>query len=260
MKTTVDTLEMFPHGKVNLGLIIKGKREDGYHLLETLMVPIDLNDRLVLEKRPAGCSLEVVGIEIDAISEDNLCWRAWKVLKDARPEMGGVHIHLEKGIPAGAGLGGGSSDAAFTLKGLNQLYDLGLTNAELADYAARLGADCPFFIYGEPMLATGTGTTLEAFPLELPYDIRVVTSEIHSSTPAAYNGLDWSELNTATDLRELLRLPVSDWKSHLRNDLEGPVFKIYPELAETKARLYAEGAIYAAMSGSGSAVFGLFPQ
>lgn len=250
-----------PNAKINLGLIIKGKRPDGYHLLETVFLPVDLKDRMVVTKTGNDrCEIDLKGISIDAPTESNLCWKAWKALQEKYPKVGGVRIELEKGIPSGAGLGGGSSDAAFTLKSLNALFGLALPVEKLAEVAATLGADCPFFLYNQPMFASGIGTELEPISLDLPYRIEVVPSEIHSSTPAAYKGLDWSHLDTESSLKELLKLPVTEWKSNLRNDLEGPVFAQYPTIKAAKESLYKRGAVYAAMSGSGSAVFGLFPQ
>lgn len=250
-----------PNGKINLGLIIKGKRPDGYHLLETLFLPIELKDRMVISKAQHDhCEIELKGRPIDSRTEDNLCWKAWNALRKEFPQVGGVHIELEKNIPAGAGLGGGSSNAAFVLKCLNALFGLGQPVEKLAEIAATLGADCPFFLYNRPMFASGIGTELELFELDFPFRIEVITSNLHSSTPAAYKGLDWSVLETSTDLKAILRKAPQDWKRELRNDLEGPVFAMYPQLREIKEKLYRQGAVYAAMSGSGSAVFGLFPQ
>lgn len=253
---------LYPNAKINIGLIIKGKRPDGYHLLDTVMYPVmSLCDELSLEKSETdGCQFSLEGMELDGDPHDNLCVRAYTLLRAACPSVGGVRIVLKKRIPAGAGLGGGSSDAAFTLRGLNELFDCGLSVEELAQLAAQLGADVPFFLYNRPLLATGIGTAFEEIDIDLPYDIRLVPSSIHSSTVAAYRALDYRTCDPARDLRQLLRLPVSEWKTHLPNDLEVPVFGLYPSLAETKQQLYNEGAVYAAMSGSGSAVFGLFPK
>ncbi|MDX2282680.1 MAG: 4-(cytidine 5'-diphospho)-2-C-methyl-D-erythritol kinase [Bacteroidia bacterium] len=255
-------LHLRPHAKINLGLLIKGKRPDGYHLLETLLVPLpQLRDELWLEPSDDGtCSILLEGIGLDGSPDDNLCVRAWKLLRERVPDLPGLRIRLLKGIPAGAGLGGGSSDAAHTLLGINERFGLGLTRAELALMAARLGADVPFFLYDTPMLATGIGTDLEPWPLELPYRIEVATPPIHSATAAAYRALDSRSCDPARSLREILRAPVSQWPQQLVNDLEQPVFGLYPELAALKADFYARGACYAAMSGSGSAVFGLFGE
>jgi 4-diphosphocytidyl-2-C-methyl-D-erythritol kinase len=253
-------MTLHPHAKINLGLFIKGKRPDGYHLLETLLWPLPgLHDDLDLaENGQAHCSIETTGIALDGKPEDNLCVRAWQRLRQEVPGLPGVHIRLCKRIPAGAGLGGGSADAAFVLRGLNSLFRLGFEDGELAGFAASLGADVPFFIYGQPMLASGTGTELEAFELAAGFRIELITPPIHSSTAEAYRALDYRACDPARDLRRVLAQPRATWRAALVNDLEAPVFARYPELARIKAELYAKGAFYAAMSGSGSAVFGLF--
>ena len=253
-------LTLFPNAKINLGLLIKGKRADGYHLLETVMFPVpSLRDELRLWKsEQAGCSFQLDGIPLMGEGADNLCVRAYQLLREAYPALGGVAISLTKHIPAGAGLGGGSSDAAFTLLGLNELFACGFSVDELAKIGAKLGADVPFFLYNRPLLATGIGTDFEEIDLEMPYEIRIVPSTIHSSTVAAYKALDYTQCDPARSLRTLLAQPATRWRETLPNDLETPIFALYPTLSETKARLYDDGAIYAAMSGSGSAVFGLF--
>ncbi|MEL6134767.1 MAG: 4-(cytidine 5'-diphospho)-2-C-methyl-D-erythritol kinase, partial [Bacteroidota bacterium] len=196
------SLVLHPHAKVNLGLFIKGKRPDGYHLLETLLFPVlDLKDRLEITALDrAGCQLSIAGIEIDGDLSDNLCVRAYRLLQKEFPHLPGVSIHLTKHIPAGAGLGGGSSDAAFTLTGLNQLFELGLSDEALAEKSAVLGADVPFFIYGTPQLAKGIGTDLLPFPLDLPYELRLYPQPIHSATIAAYKALDYTQFDPNRDL------------------------------------------------------------
>ncbi|GAB4402754.1 MAG: 4-(cytidine 5'-diphospho)-2-C-methyl-D-erythritol kinase [Bacteroidia bacterium] len=253
-------LHLRPHAKVNLGLFIQGKRADGYHLLETLLYPVrDHCDDLWLEPRQDDrCVLTIEGLALDSTPADNLCVRAWEALRRALPDLPGVTLHLRKQIPAGAGLGGGSSDAAFTLRGLNQLYALGLDTAQLAHIATPLGADVPFFLYDQPLLARGIGTDFEPLDLDLPYTLRVFPQPIHSSTVAAYRALDYRQCPVGRDLRAVLAQPVATWRTDLVNDLEGPVFAMYPALATAKAALYEQGAIYAAMSGSGSALLGLF--
>lgn len=253
-------MQLFPNAKINLGLLIKGKLANGYHLLETVLYPIpSLFDKMeIVESK--SISLEISGITIDGNVEDNLCIKAYRKLQAQVPDLPPVHIHLEKNIPAGAGLGGGSSDAAFTLKGLNQLFSLGLSNEALANIAASLGADVPFFIYNEPMLAKGIGTELEKYPISIPYEIRLITPPIHSSTVAAYKALNYKQFDANRDLKSLLSLPFSEWKENVVNDLEVPVFNLYPGLPQIKADLYAQGAVYACMSGSGSAMFGFFPS
>ncbi|MEO1449266.1 MAG: 4-(cytidine 5'-diphospho)-2-C-methyl-D-erythritol kinase [Bacteroidota bacterium] len=252
-------IHLRPIAKINLGLFIKNRRPDGYHELETLLVPYpDLADDLVLEARDTGCTLQISGLELDGDPADNLCVKAYHQLKALVPSLPGVHIHLTKQIPAGAGLGGGSSDAAYVLRGLNQLFDLGLSVAELSPLAARLGADVPFFLHDAPMMATGTGTDLSPFPFSLPGEIRLFPQSIHSSTIAAYKALDINQCDPHRSLEATLQQSPAQWQKILTNDLEAPVFGMYPALKQIKADLYADGALYAAMSGSGSAMFGIF--
>ncbi len=249
-----------PNGKINLGLIIKGKRDDGYHLLETVLYPVfEMQDKLEISESSGEASMEIKGIAIEGKVSENLCLKAYQILKSTFPDLPPVNIYLEKNIPAGAGLGGGSSDAAFTLKGLNTLFRLGLTEKSLAEMGAALGADVPFFIYNKPLLASGIGTEFAPIYLALEeYHIKIVTPAIHSATAAAYKALDYTQCNPMRNLREILSHPVSQWQNLLENDLEVPVFQRYPALATLKESLLKEGAMYAAMSGSGSAVFGLF--
>ncbi|MBX7241587.1 MAG: 4-(cytidine 5'-diphospho)-2-C-methyl-D-erythritol kinase [Bacteroidia bacterium] len=250
----------YPNCKINLGLLIKGKRADGYHLLETVMYPVfDLKDKLEIRESKGDGSFSVSGIELSGDATDNLCLKAFRILRERFPDLPPVDIHLEKNIPAGAGLGGGSSDAAFTLQGINTLFQLGLSDAALAKAGEKLGADVPFFIYNTPLLATGIGTDFEKVEINLTgYSVRILTPPIHSSTVAAYKALDYRMFNPERSLISVLGRPVTEWKELLENDLEVPVFGLYPELARIKQQLYEEGAVYAAMSGSGSAVFGIF--
>lgn len=254
---------LYPSAKINLGLLIKGKRTDGYHLLETLFLPIpDLNDTLELTAtdKPGDCALKIEGAILDGAPESNLVVKAYRALEREVGELPGVSISLTKQIPAGAGLGGGSSDAAFTLSGLNDLFDLGLSVDQLAKIATALGADVPFFLYNRPMLATGTGTDLRPFEMEFPYRIELVTPPIHSSTIAAYKALDYTMFDPNRSLEGILKQDASTWKHSLPNDLEVPVFQLHPEISRYKEELYKKGAIYAAMSGSGAACFGIFDQ
>jgi 4-diphosphocytidyl-2-C-methyl-D-erythritol kinase len=257
----MNALTLAPIAKINLGLFIKGKRPDGYHLLETLYYPVrDLRDQLTLTEIDAPApTLAMSGIPLDGDPQHNLCLNAWRVLQAEFPDLPPVHIQLTKHIPAGAGLGGGSSDAAYVLRGLNRLFDLGLSRDELSHLAAPLGADVPFFLYDRPMLAAGIGTELTPFALQLPLQLRVFPQPIHSGTVAAYRALDFRQFDPDRSLEEVLQGPIETWAAHLVNDLEVPVFAMYPGLAQVKADLYAQGAVYAAMSGSGSALFGLFP-
>jgi len=259
------TLTLHPNAKINLGLFIRGRRDDGYHELQTVFVPVhDLHDVLTLTAthKVQEPTLTVTGITLTGNVNDNLCMRAWYLLKLRVPELPAVAMQLEKRIPAGAGLGGGSSDAAHVLLGLNELFALGITRAELRQLGLQLGADVPFFIENQPMLATGIGDVLA--PIEIPAlqgkRIELVTLNIHSDTAEAYRGLNYDSITRTGDLAELLRAPITEWRNGVHNDFETSVFARFPILAEMKQLLYDRGALYAAMSGSGSALFGIFPE
>ena len=242
---------LFPNAKINIGLHIKRKRSDGYHELETIFYPVNYCD--VLEIIIAD-ELTLTTSGIDIPGDDNLCLQAFHMLKQDF-DIPAVHIHLHKIIPIGAGLGGGSSDAAFTLKGLNQIFDLQLSNKQLRMYAVKIGADCPFFIENKPMLATGIGDVLEPIGLDLSdYYIAIVNPNIHISSLEAYSGV--TPKKPLCSLSELIKSPVKEWQ--LQNDFEQSVFMKYSAVENLKKSLYEKGAVYAAMSGSGSSVFGLF--
>ncbi len=259
----IDSMILYPSAKINLGLLIKGKRPDGYHLLETLFLPIpELTDTLELTTtgKRGDCALRLGGAGLEGDLESNLVVKAYRALEREVGTLPGVSILLTKQIPAGAGLGGGSSDAAFTLSGLNDLLGLGLSIDQLAKIATPLGADVPFFLYNRPMLATGTGTDLRPFDMDFPFRIELITPPIHSSTIAAYKALDYTMFDPNRSLEEILRKDAATWKHTLPNDLEVPVFQLHPEILRYKEELYQKGAIYAAMSGSGAACFGIFDQ
>ncbi len=254
-------LTLSPPAKVNLGLFIKGKQANGYHLLETLLFPVpDLRDQLTIYERDQEQStIEVLNVQLEGDSQDNLCLKAWRALKEQVSDLPTVHIELRKHIPAGAGLGGGSSDAAYTLRALNQLFALGMSTEDLHLIAAKLGADVPFFLYDQPMLATGTGTELTPFEIKQKFRLQVYPQPIHSSTIAAYKALDYTQFDHNRDLKAVLNGPMEAWPEQLHNDLEVPVFGFYPELIDRKKELYEQGALYAAMSGSGSSMLALWP-
>ncbi|MDR1406894.1 MAG: 4-(cytidine 5'-diphospho)-2-C-methyl-D-erythritol kinase [Tannerella sp.] len=247
----------FPNAKINLGLHIAGKRQDGYHDIETVFYPIPLRD--ALEVVHAGeTSFGQSGIRLDAAPEDNLVMKALHALKKkyAIPPSA---ICLKKAIPFGAGLGGGSADAAFMLKLLNAFAELHLDDGELEKTAATLGADCPFFVRNRPLLATGTGNVFEPLPLSLKgYTLYIVKPDVHVSTREAYSLVEPSE--PPCPLRETVSRPVAEWRGRLVNDFEPSIFNRYPVIGDIKERLYTQGAVYASMSGSGSAVFGLFEE
>lgn len=249
---------IFPHAKINIGLDIIRRRDDGYHDIATVMVPTGWED--VLELTPAeNTSLHVTGRKVDCPPEKNLVMKALRALETATGGIPSTRIHLHKIIPDGAGLGGGSADAAFTLLGLNRLYDLGLSGPDLMKIAAGIGADCPFFIADTPMLCTGTGTTMTE--IDLPQlaglTLAIVKPPVSVPTAEAYSRVTPSEPAVSLESR-LLSLPVDRWQQSVGNDFEKSVLPRYPQIAHIKSGLLAGGAVYSAMSGSGSAVFGLF--
>lgn len=256
----------YPNCKINLGLHVVGRRPDGYHDLETLFLPVtDLCDELEITAVQAPRPVMVQdGIALDNAPEDNLCMKAWHLLHD---EYGipPVAIRLKKGIPFGAGLGGGSSDAAFTLRMLNEMFALGLGVSDLERCAARLGADCAFFVQNRPAYATGIGDQLEPLEFPIPHSSFLIKIEIpngeHVSTKEAYAGLH-RELfgQPRPDLREAVRRSIAEWRDLIVNDFEASVFPSHPAIAALKDDMYRRGALYASMTGSGAAVFGIFAK
>lgn len=250
----------FPNAKINLGLYITRKRDDGFHDLETVFYPVpQLRDALeMVPARDEKTTLHLSGLAVGGDPGTNLVWRAYELLDAAHPgKLPPLDIYLHKAIPMGAGLGGGSADASVALQMLNELGALGLGDAHLEELALELGSDCPFFIRNTPQFATGRGERMEPVSLDLSgYRIEVVTPEIHVSTRAAFSRV--APKPAPIDLRTLSEIPVSEWKNVLRNDFEESVFVQFPEIAQIKQELYEKGAVYASMSGSGSAVFGMF--
>lgn len=249
----------FPHAKLNLGLFVTRRRDDGYHILQTLFYPIDWRDALEIipEGAPGECRLILSGIAIDGDPESNLCVKAYRRLQRLVPDLPGVTIRLMKKVPFGAGLGGGSSDGAHALLMLRDLFHLPLTNQQLETEAAAMGADCAFFCRSGAQYCEGLGPELEPYPLSLKgHFIVVVKPPFGVSTKEAYSQVHPAQ--PVTPLPELLRRPLAEWKDCIVNDFEASVFPLHPELAEVKQSLYDHGAIYAAMSGSGSALFGIF--
>jgi 4-diphosphocytidyl-2-C-methyl-D-erythritol kinase len=246
---------VFPNAKINIGLHLVSKRPDGYHNLETVFYPVQLSDALeMIESKEE--KLSTSGIAVHGNPEDNLVVKAWHLLKhdfDLPP----IQFHLHKNIPFGAGLGGGSSDAAFTLKMLSDYFSLQLNENKLKRYAARLGADCSFFIENKPAFATGTGDKLQTIDLDLSdYKIVVLKPDFSVSTSEAYKNI--FPKTPDFNLADLHRLPIEEWKNTVINDFEKSVFPKYPEIKNLKEKLYELGAVYASMSGSGSSVFGIF--
>lgn len=250
----------FPCCKINLGLNVTEKRPDGYHNLETIFYPIPLEDALEVNILPTDCDipyrLRQYGSSIEVEPEKNLVVKAYMMLKEDF-DLPPIDIHLIKHIPSGAGLGGGSSDAAFMLVLLNHLFDLHLDYVQLESYASRLGADCAFFIRSVPTFATGIGNIFTSIALDLKgYQIVIVKPDSFVSTPEAYRGV--KPKHPKISLIEIIQKPVSEWRHYMVNDFEESIFPQHPEIKAVKDLLYEYGALYAAMSGSGSSVFGLF--
>lgn len=248
---------VFPNAKINLGLHIVSKRSDGYHNLETVFYPVPLADVLeMIESDKTGISS--TGLPIEGNSENNLIIKAFNSLKNDF-DLPPVQFHLHKLIPTGAGLGGGSSDAAFTLNMLNDYFNLRLSVEQLKSYAAAIGADCAFFIENKPAFATGIGNVLEPIALDLSnYKIVIVKPPVAVSTVQAYKNI--VPRKPKYSLQQLPILPIEQWKDSLMNDFEDSIFPEYPEIQQLKHLLYEAGAVYASMSGSGSAVYGLFNE
>lgn len=251
---------VFPNCKINLGLHIISKRADGFHNLQTVFYPVPLQDALEVVVSPENqTSLSVTGISIDSPPEENICFKAYQLLKKDFPELPPVAIHLHKAIPAGAGLGGGSADGAFMLLLLNKKFHLQIPEDQLLRYALQLGSDCPFFIKNVPSYAGSRGEDLQQISLDLsPCKIALVNPKLHINTGWAFSQIKPS--GDRTSLQEIISLPPVQWKENLFNDFEAPVFAAYPEIATIKQKLYEAGAVYASMSGSGSTVYGIFSQ
>ena len=250
----------FPNAKINLGLNIVEKRPDGYHNLETIFYPINLQDALEVTRRENNdkeYTLHISGSPLEGEPEDNLVVQAYKLLKKDYPGLLPVDIHMYKHIPAGAGLGGGSSDAASMIKHLNDKFSLRLSTERMEEYAAKLGADCAFFIRNKPVFATGIGNLFEPVELSLKgYHIILIKPDIFVSTRDAFAEI--KPVRPAVSLKEIVKQPMETWKNSMKNDFEDSVFKKFPEIAAIKDELYDLGAVYAAMSGSGSSVYGIF--
>jgi 4-diphosphocytidyl-2-C-methyl-D-erythritol kinase len=245
----------FPNAKINIGLHITEKRPDGFHNLESCFYPVGWSD--VLEILPAEkLSFKSTGIPIPGNPETNLCLKAYHLVKqdfDIPPVM----IHLHKVVPIGAGMGGGSADCAFTIKTLNELFELHLTNEQMENYARTLGSDCAFFIQNRPQYCFGKGDEFSEISLDLSGKyIVLVNPNIHISTAEAYSGV--KPVKSGIDLKEILQKPVNQWVDIVKNDFENHLLPKYPTIATIKNTLYTQGAKYACMTGSGSTVFGIF--
>ncbi len=245
----------FPNIKINLGLNITEKREDGYHNLESCFYPVMWQDALEIIESDS-LKMEITGIAIPGTVKSNLCMKAYNLLsKDF--EISPVHIHLHKAIPTGTGLGGGSGNASFMLKLLNDFFELNLKKEQLAAYALQLGSDCPFFVHNSPAIAKGRGEELENLEgfLKGKY-IQIVCPGVHISTAEAYKNITPKKIETPT--KEILAKPIEEWKEKLVNDFEAWAIQQHPIIGDIKNRMYKQGAKYTAMSGSGSAIFGIY--
>jgi len=258
-------MTVFPIAKINLGLNVVERRPDGYHNLETIFYPVPLMD--ALEILPMGedfpsdvdCDLKVTNIPVEGDEQKNLVVRAYQLLKQDFPTLPRLHAHLWKGIPTQAGMGGGSSDCAYMIRLLNEAFELQLSKEQMIGYAAKLGADCAFFILSEPCYAEGIGEVLQPVSLDLSgYFIGVVRPDIPVPTKEAFSRIH--PHHPAVCCRDVIKHPVETWRDMLINDFEESVFALHPEIGAVKTKLYDMGATYAAMSGSGSALFGLFKE
>ncbi|MCF0235249.1 MAG: 4-(cytidine 5'-diphospho)-2-C-methyl-D-erythritol kinase [Bacteroidaceae bacterium] len=251
---------VFPCSKINLGLNIVERRSDGYHNLETVFYPIPLHDNLeVISVKNATQDylLHKTGLEIEGEDDNNLVVKVFRLLKEEFSQIPSVEIWLHKRIPSGAGLGGGSSDAAYMMRLLNEKYDLKMTDEDIEYRLSRLGADCPFFYHSRPAYATGIGDQLLPIDFDLAgYTLVLVKPDVHVSTREAYSLVHPKP--SSQSLLFALSQPIETWRETVKNDFEFSVFKQYPAIAAIKQTLYDMGAVYASMSGSGSSVFGLF--
>lgn len=251
----------FPNCKINLGLHVLRRRDDGFHELDTIFYPIPWTDILEIvraEGTEPGIDFRSSGLRIYGSRDQNLCVRAYQLLSADHP-LPPVRMHLHKILPIGAGLGGGSSDAAFALKLLNDLFRLRISAARLEQYAALLGSDCPFFIQNKAVRATGRGEIFEPVKVDLKgYQLVIVKPRAHVSTAEAYGGI--TPKADRESLRTIIRKPIPQWREELVNDFEATIFLKHPTVRKAKEKLYKLGAVYASMSGSGSSVFGLFEK
>lgn len=248
----------FPNAKINLGLDVVEKRPDGYHNLETVFYPIPLYDILEITKSEDETSFTMHNAQFEGCDNDNLVVKAYNILS-ADYEMPNVSMSLYKNIPTGAGMGGGSADAAFALKMLNKIAGLDLSDEKLEEYATRIGADCAFFIKNKPAYATGIGNILTPVDCDLTgYHMVVVKPNIHISTKEAYAFVNPHHPENA--LADIIKHPIDEWKGLMKNDFEKSVFAKFPTIRDVKDKLYELGALYASMSGSGSAFYGIFEK
>ena len=255
----------FPNCKINIGLNIVSKRADAYHNIETIFYPLKWCDAVEIIPGSDNNALSASphftqsGLSIPGKETDNICLKAYRLLKKDFPGIPAVNMHLHKTIPAGAGLGGGSANGAFTLLLINKKFNLNLSLKQLVEYALQLGSDCPFFIINEPLYATDRGEKMETISLNLSsYSFLVVHPAIHINTGWAFSQV--TPARSERSVKTIVQQPVETWKEELVNDFELPVFSQYPQIAEIKKLLYDNGALYASLSGSGSSVYGIFSK
>jgi 4-diphosphocytidyl-2-C-methyl-D-erythritol kinase len=255
-------LVSFPNCKINLGLNILSKREDGFHDLATVFYPVPITDAVEIVTAPSNASsinYTNSGIAVDGNIEDNICSKAYHLLKKDFPQLPAITLHLHKSIPMGAGLGGGSADGAFTLQLLNNKFKLNLSNEQLMKYALQLGSDCPFFMINKPCFATSRGEVLKEMAIDLSgYQLIIINPGIHINTAWAFSQI--TPALPKRSIESIIQQPIASWRSELINDFEIPVFEKHPAIKAIKETLYINGAIYAAMSGSGSSIFGIFEK
>jgi len=254
------TVLNFPNAKINLGLNVVEKRPDGFHNIETIFYPVPLTDALEITKSESTnpYTFNSSGIPIKIEDSENIVVKAFELIHK-NFNIPSTSIHLHKNIPFGAGLGGGSADAAFMIKMLNEYYNLDIGINKMEELACELGSDCPFFISNQPVFAEGKGEIFSPVKVDLTgYYIVMIKPDIHISTPEAYAGV--CPKQSRTSLQKLIELPIQKWKENIFNDFEESIFPNHPLLAQLKSELYSSGATYAAMSGSGSTIFGLFKE
>jgi 4-diphosphocytidyl-2-C-methyl-D-erythritol kinase len=251
---------VFPNCKINLGLNIVNKRIDGYHDLETIFFPIQINDILeILPSKTAGTSFTQTGLTVDGELSNNICIKAYQLLRNDFPTLPSIQMHLHKIIPMGAGLGGGSADGSFALQTMNEIFHLEISNEQLIQYALQLGSDCPFFIHNKPCFATSRGEIMEPVELDLKnYKIVLINPGIHISTAWAFSNV--TPLKPEISVRNIIEQPIKTWKKELVNDFESPAMLAFPVIANIKQQLYNQGAVYASMTGSGSTLYGIFEK
>ena len=252
---------VFPNCKINLGLHILQKRQDGFHDLESVFFPLPVHDALemISSRDQSTPKFTTSGLAINIEPSENIIYKAWELLKKDYPAITPVDIHLHKNIPMGAGLGGGSANGAYALLLLNEKFQLGISQEKLTDYAAQLGSDCPFFILNQPCFVMGRGEKMERIQLDFSgYSLMIIYPGIHIPTAWAFSQIKPSF--PSNPLKSLVTSPVEEWKNELTNDFEIPVFQHYPQVKKIRDELYEKGAIYASMSGSGSSVYGIFKK